>query len=89
MGKCNLHLTWQPGRFGPDWPAVAVVRPARDGRPHAEILYKPLPALRKALEGMTPDRLESLSRELAHRRIEDLFAIEPVSDAEPTTKEGH
>ncbi len=89
MGKCNLHLVWQPERYGYDWPAVAVVRSADRGLPAAGVLYKPLPALRKILDGLTPDRLEPLSRELAGRKVADLFQVEPVDGSDATTKASH
>ncbi|HSW46941.1 MAG TPA: formylmethanofuran dehydrogenase subunit E family protein [Phycisphaerae bacterium] len=85
MGKCNLRLAWEPARFGDAWPAIAVVRPARDGQAAAGMLYKPLPALKAFLDRMSPARLEEMSRELAGRRVEELFEVQPLCDPQPAT----
>jgi len=87
MGKCNLHLTWEPKRWGDAWPVIAVVRPAREGQAAAGVLYKPRPALKAFLERMTPDRIEELSREMARTRVEDFFEVSPATNL-PTTGPG-
>jgi len=86
MGKCNLHLDWDPARLGDHWPVVSVVRPERDGQPAVGVLYRPRAKLAAILESIDPERLEEISRDIARHDVDDLFEVRPMTGRELVAK---
>lgn len=82
LGKQNIRFAYSPEVVREDRPVVHVIRRAAEGRPAVGFAYRVNDRLAARLAGMTPDRLEAMSREIAREPAEALFEIRPLTAAE-------
>jgi len=82
MGKRNIRFAWPPAEASDKPPVVCVIRRAEGDADFAAFVYRLTDRLRGILAGITPDRLEAISREIVGHRVEELFEIRPMTEPE-------
>jgi len=63
-------------------PIVCVIRRSESDADSAAFVYRVTDRLRGILAGITPDRLEAISREIAGHRVEEIFDVRPMTEQE-------
>jgi formylmethanofuran dehydrogenase subunit E len=82
LGKQNIRFAFSPEVVRDGRSVVFVIRRPAGGRPAVGFAYRVNDKLAAMLAGMTPERLEAMSRDIAGRTASELFEIHPLSEAE-------
>lgn len=85
MGKRNIRLDYSPDIVRGDKPVVHIVRYAQESQPAKGFVYEVSDELSALISGMTPDRLESISRQIAAGEPSRWFTIRPMTPDEHHT----
>jgi hypothetical protein len=80
LGKQNIRMDWPAEARPGDLPAVLVLR-REISRPAGGCLYRLKSETAAELAKLSPERLERLSRELAVRKVGELFDVTPYPAA--------
>lgn len=82
LGKQNIRFDYSPDVLGESWPVVHVVRPKDAQRGEAGLSYRARHRLHELVRRVTPDTLESASRDLARMPVDGLFEIRELTAQE-------
>jgi hypothetical protein len=82
MGKRNLRFDYDPRIVRGDEPVVHVIRKADGDRLAGGLEYRLSEKLAAMMRGVVPDRLETLSREIAALSVDELFDVRALSHAD-------
>ena len=82
MGKRNIRFMYSPEVVRQGRPAVYVLRQAEHNRPAAGLSYRINDRLAALLADLPPDRLEAISRQIAHQDVDACFEIRPLTEEE-------
>lgn len=75
LGKQNIRFADSAEVLREGWPVVDIMTRPTPDHPATGLSYRPSESLSALMAGMSPDRLESLSREIASRRPAELFLV--------------
>jgi formylmethanofuran dehydrogenase subunit E len=82
LGKQNIRFAYSAEVLSATWPVIHVVRSQDAQRGPAGLSYQARPRLHDWLRTVVPERLEEMSRELAHIPVEELFDIRELTEPE-------
>ena len=81
-GKRNIRLAYSPEVVRDNQPVVYVIRHSGDEHPREGLVYHLTDELTAIMAGISPDRLEKISREIASRDVDELFEVKPMTTNE-------
>lgn len=82
LGKQNIRMDWPAEAASAESPVVFVVRREAGSQPRKGYSYRLRPETAAEMAGLSPERLERLSRDLAGRSVENLFEVRPLPGAD-------